>query len=192
MPFSVEAPSLSMAGDGVWQSGFSIPPAIVPSSYLVLPVWQEVFSARLQSAQRWMNPDNFVDQFLTLVYANGFTFLVPLPQSFLCTLMQLPEYLVLTYLGVAPESVGAPMDVSMLLLCILAPASCDPAFPYTVTLWFCFQYTYASFCLHLPPFTQFHFFTHEKYSIYLAIVIGFPKRAEMNWPFFKEICYSLS
>lgn len=31
------------------------------------------------------------------------------------------------------------MDVSMLLLCILAPASCEPAFPYIVTLGFVFS-----------------------------------------------------
>lgn len=75
MPFSVETLSLSMAGDGGWQNEFSIPPETVPSSYLVLLVWREVFSARLQPAQRWMSPDSFIDQFLTLVYAKWFYFL---------------------------------------------------------------------------------------------------------------------
>lgn len=37
LPFSVETPSRSMGGDGIWQRRFSLPPVIVPQLILGTP-----------------------------------------------------------------------------------------------------------------------------------------------------------
>lgn len=55
-----------------------------------LPVWRSVLCQVVSSPEAGESKE-MINQLLTLVCANGFTFLVPLPQFSLHTLMQLPQ-----------------------------------------------------------------------------------------------------